>query len=83
MAIVDALARKLPGALGNQESLLDETFSDALDGGSEYPHYTRPAEFRGWEVPQILASGNHAAVDAWRREQSVARTQRSSPDDVR
>ncbi|MCW2924178.1 MAG: tRNA ((1)-)-methyltransferase [Thermoleophilia bacterium] len=74
MTIIDTVARKLPGALGNHESLVDETFSDALDGGSEYPHYTRPAEFRGWTVPEILSSGNHAAIAAWRREQSQRRT---------
>ena len=79
MAMVDALVRKLPGALGNEGSLDDETFSDALDGGSEYPHYTRPAEFRGWGVPEILASGHHAAIHAWRREQSARRTERQAP----
>lgn len=78
MAIVDALSRKLPGALGNAESLVDETFSDRLEGGSEYPHYTRPPEFRGWQVPEILLSGNHAAIDRWRREQSVGRGTPSS-----
>lgn len=82
MTMVDAVARKLPGALGNQESLVDETFSDALDGGAEYPHYTRPADFRGWTVPAILSSGNHAAIEAWRRQQSHARTaSRTDPGD--
>lgn len=75
MAMIDAVARKLPGALGNEDSLRDETFSDALAGGSEYPHYTRPAEYRGWEVPEILTSGHHARIDAWRREQSARRTE--------
>lgn len=79
MTMIDALARKLPGALGNEESLADETFSDALDGGSEYPHYTRPAEFRGWDVPEILASGNHPKIAEWRRAQSAARTDRQAP----
>ncbi|MEO6867933.1 MAG: tRNA (guanosine(37)-N1)-methyltransferase TrmD [Gaiellales bacterium] len=79
MTMIDAVARKLPGALGNEESLADETFSDALDGGSEYPHYTRPADFRGWVVPEILSSGHHAQIDAWRREQSAARTRRQPP----
>lgn len=74
MTMIDAAARKLPGALGNEESLVDETFSDRLDGGAEYPHYTRPAEFRGWGVPEILVSGNHAKIDEWRREQSQLRT---------
>lgn len=76
MTMVDAVARKLPGALGNEESLADETFSDALDGGAEYPHYTRPAEFRGWGVPEILSSGHHAQIQAWRLEQSRLRTAR-------
>lgn len=76
MTMIDAAARKLPGALGNEESLDDETFSDALDGGAEYPQYTRPAEFRGWDVPQILASGDHAKIAQWRREQATARTER-------
>ena len=79
MTIIDAAARKLPGALGNEASLADETFSAALDGGAEYPHYTRPAEFRGWGVPQILSSGHHAAIETWRREQSAHRTQRQPP----
>lgn len=79
MTMVDAVARKLPGALGNEESLADETFSSALDGGAEYPHYTRPAEFRGWGVPEILASGHHARIEEWRREQSAARTARQQP----
>jgi tRNA (guanine37-N1)-methyltransferase len=74
MAMIDAVARKLPGALGNEESLVDETFSDSLGGGSEYPHYTRPAEFRGWGIPEVLTSGHHAQIDAWRREQSAQRT---------
>lgn len=73
MVLVDAIARRLPGALaeGSGES---ETFSAQLDGGIEYPHYTRPATFRGWEVPEVLLSGNHARIDAWRRQQSRART---------
>jgi tRNA (guanine37-N1)-methyltransferase len=79
MTMIDAAARKLPGALGNEESLADETFSDALGGGSEYPHYTRPAEFRGWGVPEILASGHHAEIAKWRLAQSQQRTDRQSP----
>ncbi len=74
MAMIDAVARKLPGALGNEESLVDETFSEALAGGSEYPHYTRPAAFRGWGIPEILTSGHHANIEAWRHEQSRQRT---------
>jgi tRNA (guanine37-N1)-methyltransferase len=66
MAVVDAVVRRLPGALteGSAES---ESFSAALDGGLEYPHYTRPAEFRGWVVPEILLSGDHAQIEHWRR----------------
>jgi tRNA (guanine37-N1)-methyltransferase len=73
MVLVDAVARRLPGALadGSGES---ESFSAALDGGLEYPHYTRPPEFRGWGVPEVLLSGDHGRVEAWRREQSAART---------
>lgn len=74
MTMIDAVTRKLPGALGNEESLADESFSPGLDGGLEYPHYTRPADFRGWPIPEILSSGHHAAIDAWRREQSALRT---------
>jgi tRNA (guanine37-N1)-methyltransferase len=68
LAVVDAVARRLPGAL-TEGSVEFESFSAALDGGLEYPHYTRPAEFRGWEVPEILLSGDHGRIDAWRREQ--------------
>lgn len=74
MVMLDALLRKLPGALGNAESLSDESFSAGLEGGLEYPHYTRPEQFRGWSVPQILLSGNHARIEQWRREQAQART---------
>jgi tRNA (guanine37-N1)-methyltransferase len=70
MVILDAIARRLPGALGNEQSGVEESFSTELEGGLEYPHYTRPAEFRGWQVPEVLLSGDHARVDAWRREQS-------------
>jgi tRNA (guanine37-N1)-methyltransferase len=73
MVVVDAVARRLPGALapGSGEH---ESFSAALNGGLEYPHYTRPAQFRGWTVPDVLLSGNHAEIERWRREQSEART---------
>jgi tRNA (guanine37-N1)-methyltransferase len=67
LALVDAVARRLPGALSEGSGEI-ESFSVALDGGLEYPHYTRPAEFRGWTVPEILLSGDHARIDAWRRE---------------
>jgi tRNA (guanine37-N1)-methyltransferase len=73
MVLVDALARRLPGALADGSGE-HESFSAALDGGLEYPHYTRPPDFRGWAVPEVLLSGDHARVDAWRREQSAART---------
>lgn len=76
MVLLDAIARRLPGALGSAESGLEETFSAELEGGFEYPHYTRPPEFRGWAVPEVLLSGNHARIAEWRREQSRARTVR-------
>jgi tRNA (guanine37-N1)-methyltransferase len=74
MVIVDAIARKLPGALGSEESGLVESFSAELEGGLEYPHYTRPAEFRGWRVPDVLLSGDHRRIEDWRREQSRLRS---------
>ena len=67
MLLLDAVSRRLPGALAEGSGEL-ESFSAELGGGLEYPHYTRPAEFRGWAVPDVLLSGNHARVDAWRRE---------------
>ena len=67
MAVVDAVVRRLPGALTEGSGEV-ESFSPALDGGLEYPHYTRPPDFRGWEVPEILLSGDHGRIDAWRRE---------------
>jgi tRNA (guanine37-N1)-methyltransferase len=75
MVVVDAIARRLPGALtpGSGEH---ESFSEALERGVEHPHYTRPAEFRGWTVPEILLSGNHSKIDRWRREQSRVRSAR-------
>jgi tRNA (guanine37-N1)-methyltransferase len=73
MVVLDAVARRLPGAI-RAESGAFESFSSELEGGLEYPHYTRPAEYRGWRVPDILVSGNHAAIDEWRREQSRVRT---------
>lgn len=68
MAIIDAVGRRLPGALGNVESLARESFGPALEGRVEYPHYTRPALFRGWGVPEVLLSGDHAAIERWRME---------------
>ena len=73
LAIVDAIARRLPGALTEGSGEI-ESFSAALDGGLEYPHYTRPAEFRGWEVPSILLSGDHGRIEQWRREHVKAAT---------
>ena len=73
MVLVDAIARRLPGALA-EGSGEHESFSAELEGGLEYPHFTRPPEFRGWHVPDVLLSGNHARIDAWRREQSRARS---------
>jgi tRNA (guanine37-N1)-methyltransferase len=70
MVISDAVLRKLPGALGDAESAVEESYSEALDGAPEYPHYTRPPSYRGWEVPEVLLSGNHASVREWRLEQA-------------
>jgi tRNA (guanine37-N1)-methyltransferase len=73
MVVCDAVIRKLPGALGHEESALEESFSEALDGAPEYPHYTRPFDWRGHKVPEILLSGDHAGVREWRRERSRER----------
>jgi tRNA (guanine37-N1)-methyltransferase len=73
MVLSDAVLRKLPGALGHEESALEESFSKALEGAPEYPHYTRPAEYRGWRVPDVLLSGHHARIREWRLEQSRSR----------
>ncbi len=73
MVVLDAVARRLPGAI-RAESGAVESFSEALEGGLEFPHYTRPAEFRGWHVPDVLLSGNHALIDSWRRDRSRERT---------
>jgi tRNA (guanine37-N1)-methyltransferase len=74
MVVADTVLRKLPGVLGKDESAVEESFSDALDGGLEYPHYTRPAEWRGWSVPEVLLSGHHERIREWRREQSRQRS---------
>jgi len=74
MTVIDAVCRKLPGALGKEESHLVESFSPELSGGLEYPHYTRPEEFRGWRVPDVLLSGHHGEIERWRGEQSRARS---------
>jgi tRNA (guanine37-N1)-methyltransferase len=73
MVVCDAILRKQPGALGHAESALEESFSAALEGAPEYPHYTRPAQYRGWEVPEILLSGHHANIREWRLEQARRR----------
>lgn len=75
--LVDAVVRLQPGALGSPESTVEESFADRL---LEYPQYTRPAEFRGWRVPEILLSGDHGAVERWRRERQVERTRARRPD---
>ena len=77
MVIIDAVTRLLPGALGDDESAKDESFSHGL---LEYPHYTRPAEFRGMKVPDVLLSGHHAEIDKWRAEQARLRTAQQRPD---
>jgi tRNA (guanine37-N1)-methyltransferase len=73
MVVCDAVMRKLPGALGHSESAREESFSAALEGRPEYPHYTRPAEFRGWRVPDVLLSGHHEEIRAWRLARSRER----------
>jgi tRNA (guanine37-N1)-methyltransferase len=80
MVLADAVLRKLPGALGHEHSALEESYSAALDGAPEYPHYTRPAEWRGWGVPEVLLSGHHARVEQWRREQSRLRAEAERRD---
>jgi tRNA (guanine37-N1)-methyltransferase len=74
MVVCDAVVRKLPGALGHEQSAVEESFSKALEGAPEYPHYTRPAEYRGWPVPDILLSGDHARIRDWRHAQSRLRS---------
>jgi tRNA (guanine37-N1)-methyltransferase len=74
MVVCDAVLRKLPGVLGKDESAMEESFSEALEGGLEYPHYTRPAEWRGWTVPDVLLSGHHERIRDWRRGQSRRRS---------
>jgi tRNA (guanine37-N1)-methyltransferase len=77
MAIIEATVRLIPGVLGNAESLREESHSEGL---LEYPQYTRPAEFRGVSVPEVLAGGNHAEIAGWRRQQSIERTRERRPD---
>ncbi len=73
MVVCDAVIRKSPGALGHEDSAVEESFSAALEGAPEYPHYTRPADYRGWHVPEVLLSGHHARIREWRRAQSKSR----------
>ncbi|MYI30212.1 MAG: tRNA (guanosine(37)-N1)-methyltransferase TrmD, partial [Acidimicrobiia bacterium] len=77
MVLIEAVGRLLPGVLGNEFSTDEESFSDNL---LEYPHYTRPSEFRGWVVPEVLLSGHHEQVQRWRKAQSLARTLALRPD---
>lgn len=78
MVVADVVMRKLPGALGHERSAVEESFSRTLEGAPEYPHYTRPPLYRGWGVPEVLLSGDHERVRAWRAEQSRARVQQLS-----
>jgi tRNA (guanine37-N1)-methyltransferase len=77
VVLVDAIVRLLPGALGHEQSAADDSFSNGL---LEAPQYTRPAEFRGWKVPEVLLSGNHAQIEKWRKEQGLKRTRENRPD---
>jgi tRNA (guanine37-N1)-methyltransferase len=77
VVLVDAVVRLLPGALGHEQSAVDDSFNEGL---LETPQYTRPAEFRGWKVPQVLLSGNHAEIAKWRKEQALKRTLKNRPD---
>ena len=77
MLMIDAVTRLLPGVLGDEQSPVDESFTNGL---LEYPHYTRPAEFRGMKVPDVLLSGNHAEIEKWRREEALKRTKERRPD---
>ena len=77
MVVVDAVSRLVPGVLGNCESARADSFSTGL---LEYPHYTRPAEYRGWKVPEVLLRGNHREIEMWRRRESLLRTRRRRPD---
>lgn len=79
MVVCDTVLRKLPGTLGHEDSAIEESFSEALEGAPEYPHYTRPADWRGHAVPPVLVSGDHARVREWRLEQSRRRAGHSGP----
>ena len=77
MVVVDAIARLIPGVLGDENSSVEESFSEDM---LEYPQFTRPADFRGWKVPEVLLSGNHRTIKEWRQEQALERTRRRRPD---
>jgi tRNA (guanine37-N1)-methyltransferase len=77
LCLIDAVARLLPGMLGDPDGALDDSFSSGM---LEYPHYTRPEDFRGWKVPEVLLSGNHSEIERWRREKALARTKNRRPD---
>src|SRR5690349_19174118 len=77
VVVVDAIVRLLPGTLGHEQSAADDSFSGGL---LEAPQYTRPAEFRGWKVPEVLLSGNHVEITKWRKEQAIKRTRENRPD---
>ncbi len=77
LVVIDAVSRLVPGVLGNEESILSESFSCGL---LEYPQYTRPAEYKGWKVPDVLASGNHAEIELWKKKESLQRTYKRRPD---
>jgi tRNA (guanine37-N1)-methyltransferase len=79
MVVCDTVLRKLPGSLGHVDSAVEESFSEALGGAPEYPHYTRPAEYRGWRVPEVLLSGHHEQIRAWRMERSRERNEGGTP----
>ena len=77
LVLIDAVSRLIPGVLGNEESIVRESFSSGL---LEYPQYTRPAEYKGWKVPDVLVSGNHAEIELWRKNESIQRTYKRRPD---
>ena len=80
MVVIDSVVRLIDGVLGDENSSTDESFSDSMGGLLEYPHYTRPEEFRSMKVPDVLLSGNHANIEKWRREQAIERTKKWRPD---
>jgi len=80
MVVIDAVVRLLPGALGDEDSAKDDSFSESASGGLEYPQYTRPEVFRGMKVPEILLSGNHAEIEKWRHQQALEKTKKQRPD---